>query len=521
MVTEEAMAAVYGAGRDPITETPLGRAYPTYRTATERIAARTAALPPDLDDHGRAESVAQIVKVETERRMPGAVAGFDLTFTAPKSASVLWALGDPKTQAAVVAAHRAAVDEALAFVEDRALFTRVGARSCAQVPTRGMVAAAFDHWDTRTADPNLHTHVVIANKVQGLDGRWRSVDSRALHHAVVAVSEIYDDLLADHLARELPVTWSWRPRGPRRTPAFEVDGVDDNLLAEFSTRSSHIDAAMQEAVTDFHAAHGRGPNRVEVLRLRQHITRTTRPAKTAHPLAQLLHAWRDRAARLTGRSPEQLTDDALTGRRRRGRTGTTSAARRGRVRGGRVPHGSRDDRPSHGAKVDLDAMEPARRDRPNHPRAPHVRTRRAARPARPHRRQRSRILRLPRSGRAVHRPRRLPSPRRQQHVQAPRRGSVHPLPGTGRRTAATGCPHRHGRAHRSRRHRTTNRHQPATRTPRGRARPARTGPSRRRHHASPPLGAASTSSSARPVPERPPRCGRYARHGRPRTDEGR
>jgi conjugative relaxase-like TrwC/TraI family protein len=319
VVTEEAMAAVYGAGRDPITEAPLGRAYPTYRTATERIAARTAGLPPELDDHGRAESVAQIVKVETERRMPGAVAGFDLTFTAPKSASVLWALSDPKTQAAVVAAHRAAVDEALAFVEDRALFTRIGARSCAQVPTRGLVAAAFDHWDTRNADPNLHTHVVIANKVQGLDGRWRSVDSRALHHAVVAVSEIYDDLLADHLARDLPVTWSWRPRGPRRTPAFEVDGVEDNLLAEFSTRSSHIDAAMQETVTDFHATHGRGPNRVEVLRLRQRITRTTRPAKTTHPLAQLLRTWRDRATGLTGRTPEQLTDDALTARRR-GRT---------------------------------------------------------------------------------------------------------------------------------------------------------------------------------------------------------
>ena len=53
--------------------------------------------------------------------------------------------------------------------------------------TRGMVAAAFDHWDTRTGDPNLHTHVVLANKVQGPDGRWRSVDSRALHHAAVAV----------------------------------------------------------------------------------------------------------------------------------------------------------------------------------------------------------------------------------------------------------------------------------------------------------------------------------------------
>jgi conjugative relaxase-like TrwC/TraI family protein len=88
------------------------------------------------------------------------VAGFDLTFTAPKSASVLWAIGDLTTQATVLAAHRAAVEQALAFVEERALFTRTGAHSCVQVPTRGMIAAALDHWDTRTADPNLHTHVV-------------------------------------------------------------------------------------------------------------------------------------------------------------------------------------------------------------------------------------------------------------------------------------------------------------------------------------------------------------------------
>lgn len=313
VVREEQMAAIYGSGRDPITGGPLGKAYPIYQPAEARIALRTAALPPDLDPHARAEAVARITTIESERRMPAAVAGFDLTFTIPKSASVLWALGDPKTQAAIAGAHRAAVDDALAFLEERALFTRVGAQSCAQVPTRGMVAAAFDHWDTRTSDPNLHTHVVVANKVQGEDGRWRSVDSRALHHAVVSVSEIYDNLVADHLARELPVAWSWRPRGARRTPAFEIDGIGDNLLAAFSTRAAHIDVAVQEAFADFATSHGRGPNRVEVLRLRQQVTRSTRPAKTAHPLSQLLRQWRERATDLTGHSPEHLSEQALTG----------------------------------------------------------------------------------------------------------------------------------------------------------------------------------------------------------------
>ena len=315
-VSEDAMSAVFGAGRDPLTGEPLGRGYPTFRTLAQRISDRCATLPDAMDGEARASAMARITEVETARRTRVAVAGFDLTFTAPKSASVLWALADPKTQAVVVAAHRAAVAEALGLVEDRALFTRVGQRSCAQVPTRGMIAAAFDHWDTRTGDPNLHTHVVIANKVQGPDGGWRSVDSRALHHAVVAVSEVYDNLFADHLARDLPVSWSWRARGPRRTPAFEVDGVGDELLTEFSTRSAGIGAALQDAVVDFHATHGRGPSRVEILQLRQRVTRATRPEKIAHPLVELLRSWRDRAARLTGRTPAQLTDAALGGSRR-------------------------------------------------------------------------------------------------------------------------------------------------------------------------------------------------------------
>jgi conjugative relaxase-like TrwC/TraI family protein len=70
------------------------------------------------------------------------------------------------------------------------------------------VAAAFDHYDSREHDPQLQTHVVIANRVQGEDGRWRTLDSRGvLFPSVVALSETCDDLLADHLTRELGVRW--------------------------------------------------------------------------------------------------------------------------------------------------------------------------------------------------------------------------------------------------------------------------------------------------------------------------
>ncbi|MBA3741817.1 MobF family relaxase [Sporichthya sp.] len=246
LVTEEAMGALYGAGRDPVSGKALGLGYPAYRSADERIAEALAQLPDSLADGEREAQGAEIEKVERARPVRAAVAGFDLTFTVPKSASVLWALGDETVQLAIVDAHREAVTAVLALVEERFLHTRVGAQGCAQVAARGMLAAEFEHWDTRTGDPNLHTHVVIANKVQGPDGKWRSLDSRALHHAVVACSEIYDDLLADAITARLPVSWSWRSRGERRSPAFEIDGLEDRLLGAFSARSQQIQVAVAE-----------------------------------------------------------------------------------------------------------------------------------------------------------------------------------------------------------------------------------------------------------------------------------
>ena len=231
-VTEEQMTHLYGHGHHPVTGQPLGRSYPVFRTEAQRIGDAVAQrLSDDLDPGQRATAVDAITRLEASRRPRAAVAGFDLTFTAPKSASVLWALADPGVQALVVEAHRAAVRDALAFVQDRALFTRIGRNSIAQVPTRGLAAALFDHWDTRTGDPNLHTHVVVANKVQGLDGQWRSLDSRALHHAAVAVSEALRQPVRRPPHRRPRSELVVAARGPRRTPAYELDAVPTSSSA--------------------------------------------------------------------------------------------------------------------------------------------------------------------------------------------------------------------------------------------------------------------------------------------------
>src|ERR1019366_2450253 len=188
-------------GRDPITGAPLGLPYYHRPTVKERVAARIDQLDQDLRPADRAAAVAQIETEERERGTRRVVAGYDYTFSVPKSVSALWAVADAGTQARIVQAHHTAVADVVALMEREVAATRVGHNGVAQVATRGLIATCYDHYDSRASDPQLHTHVVIANKVQGEDGKWRALDGRPMHAAVVALSEHYNALLADQLTR--------------------------------------------------------------------------------------------------------------------------------------------------------------------------------------------------------------------------------------------------------------------------------------------------------------------------------
>jgi TrwC relaxase len=139
--------------------------------------------------HGRdpieAREIAATIAKQSRPRTQ-TVAGYDLTFSPVKSVSTLWAVADPHLAAQIERAHQAAVRDALTFIERHALFTRQGRNGVRQVNVTGLVAAAFTHRDSRAGDPDLHTHVAVANKVQTLDGRWLSIDGRVLFKATVA-----------------------------------------------------------------------------------------------------------------------------------------------------------------------------------------------------------------------------------------------------------------------------------------------------------------------------------------------
>jgi conjugative relaxase-like TrwC/TraI family protein len=283
-VTEEQLQRLIGLGRDPVDGAPLGRAYPDYRRSAD-------SAPPG-----------SVQETATRRR---AVAGYDFTFSIPKSASVLWGVADAATQARIVEAHHAAVSEVVAFMEREVAATRTGITAydgaVAQVDVTGLIATAFDHFDSRAGDPHLHTHVVISNKVQTvLDGQRRSLDGRPMHAAVVALSELHESLFADALTRSLGVRWEMRARGRDRHPAISISSVPDALVTEFSSRSRHIDIATDALIAAYLDRHGRLPGPVAIMKLRAQATLSTRPAKEVRSLAELTAAWRERAQRVLG-----------------------------------------------------------------------------------------------------------------------------------------------------------------------------------------------------------------------------
>jgi conjugative relaxase-like TrwC/TraI family protein len=292
-VTEAQIQRLIGLGCDPVDGSPLGRAYPAYQSPT----------------HPAPTGISQ--EMSARRR---AVAGYDFTFSIPKSASILWGVADAATQSRIVHAHHAAVAEVIAYMEREIAATRTGTTShagaVAQVDVTGLIATAFDHFDSRAGDPHLHTHVVISNKVRTLlDGKWRSLDGRPMHAAVVALSELHETLFADALTRALGVQWEMRERGRDRHPAWAINFVPEALVAEFSTRSRHIDVETDELIEAYVRSHGHRPRPSTIMKLRAQATLSTRPAKPARSsfrrcrkqvrsLTELTRGWRARAERV-------------------------------------------------------------------------------------------------------------------------------------------------------------------------------------------------------------------------------
>lgn len=224
----------------------------------------------------------------------GSVRGFDATFSAPKSVSVLFGLGDETIREEVVAAHEASVNAVLGWVQDHA-HTRMrqhGHVMC--VDTQGIVAAVFRQHTSRRLDPQLHTHAVIANRVLAPDGRWLALDARTIKLDQRTLSALYHAALRAELTERLGVRWELPEHG-----IADIADVPATLLAEFSQRTTDIDGRMGIKLSRFRTDLGRDPTPEERWRLEREAVVDSRPAKR-HGIThqELRDEWLDRVREL-------------------------------------------------------------------------------------------------------------------------------------------------------------------------------------------------------------------------------
>ncbi|MDQ6848795.1 MAG: relaxase domain-containing protein, partial [Actinomycetota bacterium] len=347
-VLEEQMVALFGHGRHPnaaaveqravlegtaVALTELGRPFkvragstPFRRQLAQRIiehnqslgqpgaapvsTAVRARLRTELGrswfvrDHGQPPADARELSdflTRASRPGPSSVAGYDLAFSPVKSVSALWALAGPEVAAQVERAHDAAVRDVVGWLEDTAVFTRLGRNGTRQVDVGGLLAVAFVHRDSRAGDPDLHTHVAISNKVRTPGGRWLALDGRVLHKAAVSASERYNTRLEAQLVDRLGVEFADRPTERGKRPVREIVGLEPALLQVWSSRRRAVTERQALLAADFSRRHGRQPDAAETHDLFNQATIATRPGKHGpRALDEQRACWRQEAAAVLG-----------------------------------------------------------------------------------------------------------------------------------------------------------------------------------------------------------------------------
>lgn len=236
------------------------------------------------------------------------VAAWDLTFSVDKSVSLLWAFGDSEVRQHVIEAFEEATTEAVSYLESVASSTRGASRTPVldeegmpvldedgaprqrietwPIRTNGYVGARFTEFTSRADDPQLHTHVVVGNRVEGVDGVWRAIDGRLLYRHKLAAGYLHEAELRSRLSERLGVGWQEVHNG-----IADIEGFTRDQIMAFSKRRQQI-VAWRDAhdLPDTPAA-----NEVATL--------ATRSAKQDHPIEVLMAGWLERGTEV-GITPE-------------------------------------------------------------------------------------------------------------------------------------------------------------------------------------------------------------------------
>jgi conjugative relaxase-like TrwC/TraI family protein len=274
----------------------LARTYESERDVIESALAdgrpvRRAYLPAHRGTKGRwMVRRADLAEFVARRTIPAVRVGFDLTLTTEKSLAVLALLGPSEVRDAALAAITAGNDHALVWWEQRAAFAQ---GSSAGQPTKGWTVASFRHSTSRALDPFPHLHNVVANTVELADRERRALDGRLLYRHAVGASAIATVEMRYRLTRELGVRWRRSASG-----GWEIDGIPESVLREFSQRRSEIDDALAELEQAI--------RRTSTIDELKRIVAKTRPPKQHARVDELVAGWWKRAS-AHGFSPDTLT----------------------------------------------------------------------------------------------------------------------------------------------------------------------------------------------------------------------
>jgi conjugative relaxase-like TrwC/TraI family protein len=240
-----------------------------------------------------------------------AVPAFDVVLRPTKSVAILYGLGDRAISRATLAAHHVGLREAAAYLDDH-VGTRRGHGGVQHVQGRGLLAVGFDHRTSREGDPLPHTHLVIANRVQGPDGRWTALDGRDLYRHRLAADAIYRAAYQRQLSRSLGVEWTPADAHGNR----ELQGMPAELIRWFSKRTDQIDLEVERLKAE---------GRERTPRLVKWAVHVTRKPKQQEAPDTLYGRWRAEAAErgldpdtlvreVTGRTPTRDHDLAVSDR---------------------------------------------------------------------------------------------------------------------------------------------------------------------------------------------------------------
>ncbi|MFC6156115.1 MobF family relaxase [Kribbella jiaozuonensis] len=311
----------------------LGHAGRAYKTEAEWYAAALAA-EPGADAERR-----ELLHIEAGKKAQKNVSFHDATFSVQKSVTVLHtafeaqevraagalerarsalaqahqsgsgalrlhrleqAVQASATEAATWRQHREAVEAAiwagnnaaLDYLSDKAGYVRVGHHGGAAgrwADAHDLTVASFFQHDSRDHDPQLHIHNAILNRVQGTDGKWRTLDGQGLYKYKAAAGAVGEQVMEQHLTKSLGVQFKLRPDGEAR----EIVGIDQSVMDLFSSRRVAITKKTATIVAEFRQRFGREPNALELERIQERATKATRRAKShdGETAAERLDRW--------------------------------------------------------------------------------------------------------------------------------------------------------------------------------------------------------------------------------------